>query len=130
MSHRDGLQLVHDVQDVCLMDRDGNRVGRVDSLVLVPRSDGRLRVATILIGGPVRARRVGWIMVSLHNIMCRIFRIDRAAGESKVPFSNVRTIGETIEIDVDGKSLPSGHLERWLNAHVIGHIPGSSGDTK
>lgn len=130
MSETGGLQLVHDVLDMCLTDRGQAKVGRVDALVLATRPDGRLRVSAILVGGPVRARRMGRIMVWLHEVICRIFRVDSSAGVSEIPFSAVRSIGETIEIDVDGSALPSGHLERWLSQRVIDRIPGSSGDRK
>jgi hypothetical protein len=130
MTDRDGLQLVHDVQDGRLVDRVKNRVGRVDALSLALRPDGQLEVAAILIGGPVRARRVGRAAVWLHGIVCRILGVDVNAGESRIPFAAVRVVGEDIVLDVDGAELPSGHLERWLGAHVIGRIPASRGDTK
>jgi hypothetical protein len=126
----DGVQLVHDVLDGCLTDRNGRKIGRVDALVLTLTDGEPLRVSAILIGGPVRAERVGKWMVRLRGAISSVLHHDREFGVSRVPFSAVRGIAETIDLDVDGATLPSGHLERWLGDHVTGHIPGSQGEKK
>jgi hypothetical protein len=126
----DGVQLVHDVLDACLTDRNGRKIGRVDALALMLADGEPLRVSAILIGGPVRAERIGKWMVKLRGAVSSMLHHDREFGVSRVPFSAVRGIAETIDLDVDGTKLPSGHLERWLGDHVIGHIPGSRGEKK
>jgi hypothetical protein len=125
-----GLQLVHDVLDACVTDMNDNKVGRVDALVLSLTDGEPPRVAAILIGGPVRAERAGRVMVWLRHALFGLLRRDRSGGVSRVPFSAVREIAETICIDVDGETLPSGHIERWLGKHVIDRIPGARGDRK
>ncbi len=126
----DGLQLVHDVLDACLCDRNGRKIGRVDALTLTLTEGKPLRVSTILIGGQVRAARVGNWMVGLRGAISAMLHRDRDFGVSRVPFSAVRGIADTIELDVDGATLPSSHLERWLGDHIIAHIPGSQGEKK
>jgi sporulation protein YlmC with PRC-barrel domain len=125
-----GVQLVHDVLDACLTDRTCRKVGRVDELVITLTDGEQPRVSTILIGGPVRAQRIGRWMVKLRAMVSAILHHEREVGVSRVPFSAVREIGETIELDVDAATLPSGHLERWLGDHIIDHIPGSHGEKK
>jgi hypothetical protein len=126
----DGVQLVHDVLDACLTDRNGRKIGRVDALTLTFAEGEPLRVSAILIGGPVRAERVGKWMVKLRGVISAVLHRDRNFGVSRVPFSAVRGIAETIDLDVDAANLPSGHLERWLSNHVIDHIPGSRREKK
>ena len=130
MEAMDGVQLVHDVLDACLRDRNGRRIGRVDALALTLTEGKPLRVSTILIGGAVRAERVGTWMVRLRGAISAMLHHDRDFGVSHVPFAAVRGIGGTIELDVDGARLPSSRLERWLGDHIIGHIPGSQGENK
>ena len=130
MEQLHGVQLVHDVLDACLTDRNGRKIGRVDALVLTLAADQPPRVTAILIGGPVRAERVGKWMVKLRGAISAVLHRDRDFGVSRVPFSAVREIAETIDLDVDGTTLPSGHLERWLGDRIIGHIPGSRGEKK
>jgi hypothetical protein len=124
-----GLHLSHDVLDAQLIDRHKQRIGRVDALALELRPGRPPRVATILVGGPVRAERIGRWMVWLSGVMRALGRVG-SAGVSRIPFSAVRCIGSTIEVDVDGRELESGHAERWLADHVICRIPGSGGPAR
>jgi sporulation protein YlmC with PRC-barrel domain len=119
-----GLQLVHDVLDAQLVDRHNRKIGRVDSLVLALEEGRPPRVATILIGGPERARRIGRWAVALGRMLRAVGRV-RSPGVSAIPFDAVRCIGDTIKVDVDGDDLDAGHLEAWLAEHFVRHIPGS-----
>ena len=122
-----GLHLVHDVLDAQLVDRHKRKIGRVDSLVLT-LADGRPpRVTAILVGGPVRAARSGRWMQLLSRAMRVLGRV-RTQGVSVIPFSQVRRIADTIQVDVDGDELDAGHLEAWLAERVVRHIPGSGSD--
>jgi hypothetical protein len=117
-----GLLLVHDLQDAQLLDRHDEKIGRVDALVL-ELVDGRPpRVATILVGAPVREERIGRWVLHLAQLLRWIGRVE-TEGVSRIPFSAVRRIGSTIDVDVDSSALESGHLERWLRDHVVRRIP-------
>lgn len=126
----DGIELVHTVRDANVTDRDGNRIGRIDELVLTITDKEPPRVSTILIGGQVRAERIGRWMQWLHRATSALFGVDASAGVSRIPFSALREIGATIRLDVSERDLPSEHLERWLGDRVIDRIPGSRGDRK
>ena len=129
MADRVGLHLVHDVLDAQLLDRAKEKIGRADAVVL-ELLDGRPpRVAAILIGGPVRAQRIGPWMVALARVMRGLGRVQHA-GVSRIAFSAVRCIADTIELDVDGHELEAGHLEGWLREHIVCHLPFSSGEKK
>jgi hypothetical protein len=124
-----GLHLVHDVLDAQLLDHRQDKVGRVDALVLELRDGRPPRVAAILIGGPARAERIGRPMVWLSGFLRALARV-RHAGVSRVAFEAVRVIGDTVTIDIDGKSLDSAHLEQWLADRIVCRIPGASGERK
>jgi sporulation protein YlmC with PRC-barrel domain len=123
------LQLAHDVLDAQLVDRSKKKIGRVDDLVLELRDGRPPRIAAILVGGSVRAARIGrwmtWIRRALHAIARR-----RDEHASRIPFEKVRVIADTIEVDVDGHTLESGHVERWLAEHIVSKIPGGQGEKK
>jgi hypothetical protein len=123
------LQLSHDVIDSQLVDRHQEKIGRIDELLLELEEGAPPRVATIVVGGPARARRVGTWFVALHRAVHALFghRVER---ESRIPFGAVRRIADTIELDVDGDELESMHLERWLSSRVICRIPGAGGERK
>ena len=123
------VYLAHDVLDAQLVDHRQEKVGRVDALLL-ELEDGRPpRVATIVIGGAARAQRVGRWFVALRRALRWLLR-QRAEHVSRIPFDKVRRIGDTIELDVDERSLESEHLEQWLKEHVICRIPGAAGEQK
>jgi hypothetical protein len=122
-----GLKLVHDVLDAQLVDRRKRKVGRVDSLVLGLAEGRPPRVAAILVGGPVRAERVGRWMTHVSRAMRALFRV-RTGGVSTIPFSAVRCIADTIQIDVHGDEMDAGRLEAWLARHVIERLPGAGCD--
>jgi hypothetical protein len=123
------LLLVHDVLDLQLCNLEGDRIGRADSIVLELRPDQPPRVATILVGGPVRQERVGRVSVWIGGLLRRIGRSE-SGGQSEIPFSAVRKIGDTLVVDVAEASLPSEHLERWLCERIVRRIPGAEGERK
>jgi hypothetical protein len=124
------LHLSHDVIDSQLVDRHQEKIGRVDELLLELEEGKPPRVATIVIGGAARARRAGAWMVACHRAVHALVGQGKKEHESRVPFEAVRCIADTIELDVEGNSLESACLERWLAEHIICRIPGASGDSK
>ena len=123
------LHLSHDVIDSQLVDRHKEKIGRVDELLLELEEGKPPRVATIVIGGRARARRVGGWMVALHRALHALLG-GREEHESRVPFDAVRCVADTIELDVDANELDAMHVEYWLGSHVICRIPGAGGERK
>ena len=121
----DGLDLRHDVLDAQLVDRKLENIGRCDTLLLELRDGRPPRVATILIGGAVRNERIGRWMTGLAKLFHR--GKDPGARVSRIPFAALRSLGDTIQLDVLRDELPSENVERWLAEHVVCRIPGAQG---
>lgn len=119
---KDGLDLRHDVLDAQLVDRHQENIGRCDTLMLELREGRPPRVATVLIGGPVRRERIGRWMTSL----ARLFG-GGEGGISRIPFTAMQSLSDTIQMDVLRDELPSERVERWLASHIVNHIPGAHG---
>ena len=124
-----GVRLVHDVLDAQLVDRNQQKIGRVDALTIELRDGRPPRVADVLIGGPVRAARVGRWMVWLSHAMRALTRI-RVAGVDRVPFRKMRCVADTVVLDVECHELQSHQLEDWLAEHVVCRIPGAGSRKK
>ena len=120
---QDGVDLRHDVLDAQLVDRNHENIGRCDVLMLELRDGRPPRVATMLIGGPARDERIGRWMTGLG----KLFRGggDGRKGVSRVPFAAMRSLGNTLQLDVLRDELPSERVEKWLAEHVICRIPGA-----
>ena len=123
------VHLAHDVLDAQLVDHVQEKIGRVDALLLELEPGQPPRVATIVIGGAARAERVGRWFVALRRAWRAVFG-QHHEHVSRIPFDKVRRIGDTIELDVEERSLDSEHLERWLKEHVVCRIPGAEGERK
>jgi sporulation protein YlmC with PRC-barrel domain len=123
------LLLKHDVQDMQLVNRADERIGRVDALVLEWGRGEPLRVKTILVGGPVRQQRIGGWARLLGRVMRRIGG-GNERGVSAIPFAAVRRIADSIVVDVDDAAMPSEHLERWLCERIVRPIAGADGERK
>jgi sporulation protein YlmC with PRC-barrel domain len=119
-----GLRLVHDVLDGQLVDQRHQKIGRIDALMLELDEGRPPRVAAICIGAPERAHRIGRWMVWLSRLVRTMARA-RGSGATRVPFSAVRCIGDTVVVDLDGRDLEACRLEFWLADRVIGRIPGA-----
>ena len=123
------LLLVHDVQDAQLVDRREQRIGRIDELLLSLPDSGPPTAEAMLIGATPRAKRAGAWAVALRRVL---FAITRRTHDpvSRVPFGAVSRIGDTVQLDIDGDSLESSHLEVWLREQIVHRIPGGGGDVK
>jgi hypothetical protein len=118
------LRLVHDVLDLQLCDRRQRKMGRVDSLVLELRDGMPPRVAYVEAGGTVLAQRVHPRLARWAAALRRRWDT-RDASPTRIPWAAVRSIGNVIEVDVDGDATAAMAWERWLREHLVCRIPGA-----
>jgi sporulation protein YlmC with PRC-barrel domain len=117
------VDLVHDLLDKQLIDKNGKPLGRVDGVVLELREGEPPRVAHVEVGGTVLARR-------LHPKLARwAAAIRRRWGRrdptpTRIPWSALRRRGTVWEADVDGRDTPAMEWELWLRERVIARVPG------
>jgi sporulation protein YlmC with PRC-barrel domain len=97
-------------------------MGKVDGIVLELRDDAPPRVAALLTGGHLLARR-------LHRGMeSWVARLTRGWGPKndlplRIPWSKVRKIGVDVKVDADAdQAMP---WEHWVRDHIISRIPGA-----
>jgi sporulation protein YlmC with PRC-barrel domain len=111
------MDLVRDLLDQQVLDRHGERMGRVDGVVLELRPGQPPRVSAIEVGLLTAARRV-------HPGIDRWRRW--LAEPLRLPMAAVTSIGLDVEVDVKASATSAFALERWLRQHVIRRIPGAS----
>ena len=116
------MELGREVLDQQLVDRTGINMGKVDGVVLELRGDRPPRVAAILTGGHLLARRLHpWI-----ESWARRLSAGCAPGTMeplRIPWEKVKKIGVDVKVDVAGEEgMP---WEHWVRDHILRWIPGA-----
>ena len=118
------MNLTRDILDQQVVDRTGQRLGKVDGVILELREGQPPRIAAIEIGPVTLTRRIhprlaewlgGWLR--RHG--------PRTDGTLRIPWSKVRAIGVDLRVDLVADGTPARAWEDWLREHVIRRIPGS-----
>jgi sporulation protein YlmC with PRC-barrel domain len=118
------MDLVRDLLDKKVVDRNGREMGRVDSVVIEIRGDAPPRVTAIELGPAVLAYRIRpilgrWIAALEHGLGI-------AEGRPlRIPFGDILEIADHVKVDRAVGETAAATLEQRLRAWV-GSIPGSS----
>ena len=115
------MLLIRDVLDAQVFDRLQNPVGKVDGIIIDISDPARMRVQSLQMGAPVLLRRLKPVFARPLGWFARRWH----AKTSTVPWENVRSVSLNVEITLEKDDLPSLSWERWLDAHLIGKIPGA-----
>ncbi len=119
------LELVRDVLDQQLVDREGTYMGRVDGVVLRFEDGEQPRVDHFELGFTVLARRVHPRLEKWVEAIRRRFHVRETAVQI-IPWSMVGEISSHhVKVDIDTYDTPAFAWERWLRDHVIAKLPGA-----
>jgi sporulation protein YlmC with PRC-barrel domain len=116
------MDLVRDVLDKLVLDRNRREMGRVDGIVLERRKGMAPRVVALQIGPAVLGHR-------LHPTLGRwIAAVEQALGIAegrpvRIPFSHVQDVGIQVKLDLAIGETAVGAAEQRLRA-VVARLPG------
>ena len=118
------MDLVRDVLDKQLRDRNERNMGKVDGIVLELCDGAPPRVAYLEVGPPVVARRLG------ERLSAWVSRLDRRFGEGRgvayrIPWTLVRPGVIDLDVNVDAEHTPAFAFEHWLRRTIVCRIPGA-----
>jgi hypothetical protein len=116
------INIVRDVLDKELFDRDRCLMGRVDGIVIECPEAGQPRMVRLEIGGEILAARVAHWLVSPVRWLRRSFGPKRAASVA-IEWKHVKRMGRDLHLDIDQSETDALAWERWLATHVVGRIP-------
>jgi|SRR5919109_1942492 hypothetical protein len=112
------LDLVRDVLDKQLVDREGRPFGKVDGIVLEVRGDAPPRVVALEVGAATRLGRLPlWVSRWLRPLAKR-------ARATRIPKEAVIAVAKDVRVDVDAARTPAWSFERWLAERVLARLPG------
>ena len=111
------LDLVRDVLDKQLLDREARPFGKVDGIVLEAGADAPPRVVALEVGVSTRlARLPAWLSRWTG-------RFTRHTEVTRIPKEAVMAVANDIRVDIDATRTPSWRLERRL-ARMFAKLPG------
>jgi sporulation protein YlmC with PRC-barrel domain len=117
------MDLVRDVLDKKLIDREDCDMGRVSGLLMHVSENAQPRVTHILIGGSTLWMRLHPVFGRMSKRLAKIWGPKRDE-PVKIPWSRVETVGRDVKLDVEAKEIGALDWELWVARHIIEHIPG------
>jgi sporulation protein YlmC with PRC-barrel domain len=117
------MDLVRDMLDKLVLDRNGREMGRVDGIVLAQRDGMPPRVAALEIGPSVLGERlhptVGLWIAGLE------YALGVAEGRPvRIAVGHIRSIGTEIKLDLAIGETAAGAIEQQLR-RLLTDVPGS-----
>lgn len=120
------MHLIRDVLDNQLVDRDQEKVGRVDGIVIELRDDKPPRLVGVELGAEVLARRMGKKPGEWAARYFSRFK-DRRKGKIRILWSRVMAVGIDVEVDLGPQRDAVMAWEEWMSLHVAERMPGGGG---
>lgn len=117
------MDLVRDVLDSRLLDRNRCRMGRVDGLVLEVRPGQAPVVRFIEVGTATLAARMPALIGRVMRGCARRWGLQRSEAY-RIPWARVFAVDRDIHLDLDAEETPAGASERWVRDRIIAHLPG------
>jgi hypothetical protein len=118
------MDLVRQVLDSQVVDRRGEKIGKVDGIVLEMRADGPPRVAFLEIGSVALARRFSPLLGRWMQALAQ--HLGLGDGEPlRVSPAKVLEYDVDIKVDTSVRETSARDWERWVATHVVDRIPGS-----
>ncbi|UCI10523.1 hypothetical protein [Mesorhizobium sp. B1-1-8] len=119
------MQLLRDILDKQVVDRENVKVGKVDGLVAELRPGKPPRVIAIELGSIALARRLGPRPGRWTARLAARLSGKRQARPHRIAWNKLRDIGVDIEFDIDVRRTRIFAWQDWLREHVVGRIPGA-----
>lgn len=119
------LDVIRDILDKQLIDRDGTSMGRADGVVLEIRDGEQPVVDHLQLGAIVLARRLHPRAVRVVEWFRRRWPVRHEAVQV-VRWPQIADItSHDIRLNLEVEKTPAFDWERWLRDHVVSKIPGS-----
>jgi hypothetical protein len=109
------MNLIRDILDVDVLDRNGRAMGKLDGIVAVLRPDRPPVLEAITLGLPVKAARI-------HRRLGGI--VSRWCSTTRIPWSDIQELEVDAKLKIDGRQTPALTVEQRLRAILL-RIPGS-----
>ena len=117
------MDLVRDVLDKKLVDREDCKMGRASGLIMQFGENTQPHITHVLIGGPTLWMRIHPALGRVAGKLAQLWG-PKSREPVRIPWSRVETVGKDIKLDVEAKDTGALDWEIWIAKHVIERIPG------
>ena len=118
------MDLVRDLLDKRVVDRNGRDMGRVDSIVVEIREDAAPRITALEIGPAVLAYRIAPVLGRIVSGMEHAFGVDEGR-PLRIPVGKIMSITDQVKVDVAAGQTSAVAVDQIVRRWVS-RIPGSS----
>jgi sporulation protein YlmC with PRC-barrel domain len=112
------MDLVRDVLDTQVVDRNGRAMGRVDGIALEHRDGKPPRVSALLVGPSALGERLSPRLGLWVRAIEQAFGIDQGR-PARFSFKQILDLGRVIKIDLAISDTAIGVVEQWLRKWII-----------
>jgi sporulation protein YlmC with PRC-barrel domain len=119
------MDLIRDVLDNQIVDRNQNKMGKVDGIVVELRDGQPPRLAYLETGVTTLARRVHPNLASWTSAIANKWGAKHSE-PLRIPWSKVQDVGIDVKVDLDAEQTSALAYEVWLRNHLIKRIPGGN----
>jgi sporulation protein YlmC with PRC-barrel domain len=118
------FEIVREILDKQLVDKEETEMGRVDGVVLEIRDHEPPRVDHFELGFAVLADRIHPRLEFWLNAIRKRWSV-RRSGRYSIPWSAVHEVRQHhITIEIDAHPTPAFDWERWLRRNIVKRLPG------
>jgi hypothetical protein len=118
------MNLIRDVLDKQLLDRQRRPIGRADGIIMEIRDDQAPRLSWLETGPVTAARRVSprlarWVAAFTQRSGPHV------DGAFRIPWSAIHSTGKDVQVEIDAQETPTFAWEQWVRDRIIQRIPGA-----
>jgi hypothetical protein len=119
------IDLIRNVLDNQLVDKEGTKMGRVDGMVLMIGDGGPPRVDHLELGLAVLARRIHPRLEQWLETLRKKWTPRRSARQIVTWSQVLEVTTQHVRVDLHALETPAFDWERWLRKNIVSKIPSS-----
>jgi sporulation protein YlmC with PRC-barrel domain len=120
------IDIEYELMDQGILDRDGDRCGRVDDVVVEEGFDRPPRVVALLSSGGAKSRRLGRLAHRLSRWLHRLAGMQPPIEPTCIPWEQVSRVDRDVLLNASADELGLNRLNEAVTRKWIRRLPGAN----
>jgi sporulation protein YlmC with PRC-barrel domain len=120
------IDILSELMDQVIVDRNGERCGRVDDIVVEDVYDRPARVVALLAGGGAKSRQLGKWAHRLSVWLHRLLGVPPPIEPAYIPWSAVARVETDVTLKASADEAGLERVNEAVRRRFIGRIPGAN----